>query len=64
MDDTAGTSSRPTGSWFTRLRANYYNSHDNADALKTNIPDGRSELIIAGTGRIQWPTETVDTVQK
>lgn len=37
-----------------RHRANYYNPHDNDAALKTNIPDGRLELIIRrGTRRIQ-----------
>lgn len=46
------------------LRANYYNSQGDDAALKTNIPDGRSELIIVAAERIQWPTETMDTVRK
>lgn len=63
MDDTIGTSYSQLA--HARHRANYYNPHDKDAALKTNIPDGRLELIIRrGTRRIQWPTETVDTVQK
>lgn len=34
---------------FSRLRANYYNSHNNDRTLKTNIADGSRKLIIART---------------